>query len=146
MLRPLLAPLLALAALAPAVWDATKRARATPLVALPGVDYPARFVSFRPHLVGVRAVSYVIDPSDFTSAAHANSDAMAAARARRAAFEMYLAQRALAPTYVRPDPDAAWIVVNYRDRTSVPADWRERGLDLIEDPGNGAILFHLKGK
>lgn len=139
-------PLLALAALVPAWRDPWRRLRHPPLIPTPGTDYPQRFASLRPHLEGVRAVSYVFDPSDLATLEQAAADPAAAGRARRATFELYLAQRALAPTLVRPDPDDTWVLVNYRDRASIPADWPERGLDLIADPGNGAVLFRLKGK
>ena len=145
-IRRALLPLLAVGALYPGARHVWARLHASATIAVPGASYPERFAAIRPHLAGVRAVSYVFDPADFVTVDVAAADAAAAARARRATFEMFLAQRALAPTFVRPDPDASWILVNYRDRASVPADWVDRGLDLVADPGNGAVLFRLKGK
>jgi len=145
-LRLVLVPLLAGATLVTVARDVWARCHDPTRGHLPGVDYPDRFALLRPHLTGVRLVSYVIDPDDYATLDQAAGDAAAAARAQRATFEMYLAQRALAPTLVRPEPDATWVLVNYRDRARIPADWPERGLELVADPGNGAVLFHLKGR
>ena len=139
-------PLLAGAALIPALRDAWRALRAPRPLAMLGPDYLQRFASAKAHLRDVALVCYVFDPTDFATVDQAANDPVAAARAQRATFEMYLAQRALAPTLVRPDPAAAWVLVNYQDRTKVPSDWPQRGLELIDDPGNGVVLFKVKGR
>lgn len=135
-------PVVALAALIPAGRDAWRAANA-PAPARTGLDGVARYASAKRHLRAAAVVCYVPEPLDLVQA---QRDPAVAARAQSAAVAMFLAQRALAPTLVRPEPNAAWVLVDYDDRARVPPDWAERGLELVDDPGTGVVLFRVKGR
>lgn len=136
---------LALAAVVPPVYDAWKTlGRSTP-AGRPDPDLLARLEPLRTRLAGVPVLCYL--PRDYVVAlTDPSSDPVAATRAN---LELYLAQRVFAPTLVRlvdVDPTVAWTLGNFAGPAAVPADWRERGLELVADDGDGLVLFKPKGR
>jgi hypothetical protein len=143
-MRRLLPCIAAALALVPGVREVHARfARPRHVAALPA-SYLERFDAVRPAVAGIPLLGYVFDPADFATMSQAAGDMALAARVQRATIALYLAQRALAPTLVRPAHEAVWFLGNFDDAARVPADWRERGLELVADGGNGVMVWRLK--
>ncbi len=125
--------------------DAVRTLWRPPPAGRPEPDLLARLEPMRAHLTGVPVLCYL--PRDYVVAL--TDPASNPVAATRANLELFLAQRVFAPTLVRlvdTDPTVAWTLGNFADRSAVPGDWRERGLDLVADGGNGVVLFKPRGR
>ena len=136
---------LAMAAAVPPVYDAGRTLTRGALAGRPDPELLLRLEPLRAHLAGVPVLCYL--PRDYVVAlTDPGANPVAATRANQ---ELYLAQRVFAPTLVRlvdVDPTVAWTLGNFAGPAAVPADWRERGLEIVADDGRGLVLFKPKGR